>query len=293
MAIAGGCAQEDLDKAMAIVDKGERVLAVWKATPEQAQSAACQPFQIVIFLPCFLPHLCFLSPCAIACFLGNKTYIENTLWILTDKKLYKASDASPPGGLCCCIPHSNTAHGSVALSQIVDITDNLGGQCAPPLCAVPKVFATVPPGHSLANAGGGKHRPHHTCAFIVDDKEQAMALLRSTKQAAEQMGMMAAMPMHAMPAMAMQAMPMQSMRVECPAGCKGGDSVTIQAPSGQMCMVVIPPGLSPGDAFEAQVQAMPVQAVPMQAPPQQAMPMVMAQGIQMQPVPMAMQRPPG
>jgi hypothetical protein len=45
--IAGGCQQEDLEKAMAIVDKGERVLAVWKATPEQAQSAACQPFQIV------------------------------------------------------------------------------------------------------------------------------------------------------------------------------------------------------------------------------------------------------
>jgi hypothetical protein len=193
-------------------------------------------------------------------------------------------------------------------------------------CAVPKVFANVPPGHSLANAGGGKRRPAYQCAFIVDDKEQAAALLRSTKEAAEQMGTihapitttvvqtivqpmpmqampipamaMQGMPMQAMPTQAMptqamptQAMPMQTMRVECPAGCKGGDSVTIQAPSGQMCTVVIPPGLNPGDAFEAQVQAMPMQAVPMQAVPGQAMPMVMPQG--MQPMPMAMERPPG
>ena len=79
MAIAGGCAQKDLDKAMAIVDEGERVLAVWKATPEQALSEACMPCQLAICLPCIIPMCIMIFPVAIGRFMGESPPRSNVM----------------------------------------------------------------------------------------------------------------------------------------------------------------------------------------------------------------------
>ena len=49
--------------------------------------------------------------------------------------------------------------------------------------------------------------------------------------------------------------PMTTMDVTCPPGCKEGDQVRIQSPSGQVIQVAVPPGVSPGQVFRAQVPA--------------------------------------
>ncbi len=46
-----------------------------------------------------------------------------------------------------------------------------------------------------------------------------------------------------------------TMDVTCPPGCKEGDQVRIQSPSGQVIQVAVPPGVSPGQVFRAQVPA--------------------------------------
>ena len=49
--------------------------------------------------------------------------------------------------------------------------------------------------------------------------------------------------------------PMTTMDVTCPPGCKEGDQVRIQSPSGQVFQVAVPAGVSPGQVFRAQVPA--------------------------------------
>ena len=145
----------------------------------------------------------------------NQAYVENTLWILTDEKLYTSDVNRPDHFCCCCYPPSETEHGSVALSQIFEFKDNFtGGECTLPCCKEPKVFATLEPGHRVANLGR-VDRPDH-CYFIVqpDGKEQALALLRSTKQAADARATMMAVPMATqapvMPMPMVQVVPMQA-----------------------------------------------------------------------------------
>ena len=47
--------------------------------------------------------------------------------------------------------------------------------------------------------------------------------------------------------------PMTTMDVTCPPGCKEGDQVRIQSPAGQVIQVAVPPGVSAGQVFQAQV----------------------------------------
>jgi hypothetical protein len=49
--------------------------------------------------------------------------------------------------------------------------------------------------------------------------------------------------------------PMTTMDVTCPPGCKEGDQVRIQSPAGQVIQVAVPPGVSAGQVFQAQVPA--------------------------------------
>ena len=49
--------------------------------------------------------------------------------------------------------------------------------------------------------------------------------------------------------------PTTTMDVTCPPGCKEGDQVRIQSPAGQVIQVAVPPGVSAGQVFQAQVPA--------------------------------------
>ena len=76
--------------------------------------------------------------------------------------------------------------------------------------------------------------------------------------------------------------PMTTMDVTCPPGCKEGDQVRIQSPAGQVIQVAVPPGVSAGQVFQAQVPAPDQQihqGMPVVQPMVVAQPMAVAQPI--------------
>lgn len=185
-AAAGSASAEDVERAKALVGAGERIIAVWTATPEQANNLALQIFSIGI-CPCFWPHMIILSPCLVFGYTEQKNILEHTMVILTDKKVYRQVDYD---GACCC---SNFKSGEISLNDVHSVSE---GQSAPGTIQVtcccqlpPMITLGLPPGAALAHAGGTKHAPHNKMLIIVNDEAEAVRLVREAKDAAVQQWM--------------------------------------------------------------------------------------------------------
>jgi len=170
--LGGGMPNEaQLEKAKGIVRPEETLYAVWTVSSEQAALAACLPLAPMLALPCFWPHMVFLSPCLCACVCMNKATLEGSITILTDKRIYRDIDT----GGCC----NQNQSGDLTLTQI----NSVGKQPLTPCgnCDLHAVTLGVPYGHTIANTGGSKHRAANKLQFVVDESTEAMRLINSAR----------------------------------------------------------------------------------------------------------------
>lgn len=173
--VAGNGSEEDIQRAQSVIGAGELLVAVWRPTAEEATKAACLPYSPILYFPCFLPHFVACSPFLLACFISNRQQLEDSLTVLTDKKLYR--DVLPP----CCAGANTGSNGSVRLSEIISVNENLpDGTWSAPCCdGLNVVTLTLPSGHDIANAGGGKHRPANKLQFLCDNPVTTRQLIEA------------------------------------------------------------------------------------------------------------------
>ena len=177
--VAGYHSDTDLERARSVIGAGERLIAVWKATPAQATTASCFPLGPVLWCPWLLPVALGGAPFIVACFWSNKWELEDSLTILTDKKFYR----DVKGGCCQCMTSTGAA-GSVALDRIKAVDDGAApGQWLGPCCtALPVVTLTLPYRHILTNCG---HNGNEKLQFICDDAEATTDLIITSINAAD------------------------------------------------------------------------------------------------------------
>ena len=184
--VAGNGSEADIARARIIVASDEIVLAIWKPTPGQATSEACLLFQVFL-LPCYWPCLIGCSPLFISCFLASKRIFEHSMMILTDKKLYRDVSVGSETGCFHIQPGAGSA--SIYLNEIASIDefvsrlDETAFKCRGPPHISLRLYD--PTGvncanQDMANAGGNKWERTH-CQFIVDDDQQAEALIRAAR----------------------------------------------------------------------------------------------------------------
>ena len=117
-----GTTDEDVALARTIIGPDEIIIAVWTATPDEAQAIVCQSVATILLLPCtlrhpflaafacelihagsvsdahcasvagFWPHFLILSPCCIVGFFEQKAMLEHTMVVLTNKKVHRKVD---------------------------------------------------------------------------------------------------------------------------------------------------------------------------------------------------------
>ena len=177
--VAGYHSDTDLERARSIIGAGERLIAVWKATPAQATTASLFPLSPLLWFPCLLPVAVEGAPLIVACFWSNKWQLEDSLTILTDKKFYRDVKDG-----CCQGMTSTGAAGSVDLHRIEAVDEGAApGQWLGPWCsALSVVTLTLPYRHILTNCG---HNGNEKLQFICDDPEATKDLIINSINAAD------------------------------------------------------------------------------------------------------------
>jgi len=177
---------EDVEKAKALVGPGETVVAIWRVREEHVGDAACanNPARFFAVLPCFWPFLLIGWPCFLACHIGVKNIVKGTVYILTDKNVYRSVDDSTT--VCCTTGNDS---GSIGLTDVTGVYVDqpgkvCGGECC---CPVSSVSLGTPMGSPMANAGGTKHTPNNKILSITgkdpDEADRLAKLIRDTKGA--------------------------------------------------------------------------------------------------------------
>lgn len=203
--------ESDFELARTVVREGERIIAVFRpsmvAHYTQVQNAMC----CCLMLPCFWPHAAILSPLWISMCFSAARLQEATLYVLTDRTLYRHLE---PTASCC----SNVRAGDVEVFAIVDIRSGKqsqqGGSSITCCGDVAVLTLVVPSGHTIANAGGGKHRPANRVEVLMNSDEQGRLIAEKIREAKSQLGGWAGGPVAGqvvgMPPMGqMQVAPMQ------------------------------------------------------------------------------------
>ena len=175
------------DRARQIVQPGENILGIYVVSDENRKNAVKQPMACFLAMPCFWPHALLMSPCLYAaCQSGNKI-LKSTVYIITDKRLYKSVDTGELG-FVCCTPGRDS--GDVPHQDISGLSlDMPGAACGTQCFPVQQVIVSLPLGHPLATAGGqdsSEHRsgiPNMHMQMLVDNPQEVIQLLHSAKDA--------------------------------------------------------------------------------------------------------------
>lgn len=193
-------AAADMDRARSVVDQDETILAVWKASPDQAYAAAMQKFQQHIFCPPLLWLEVITCCCRISAW---KTNYESTMYILTNKQLYKHYDGDRPVCLFDILQWAPQS-GTVSLAYVKLGSANTLPPCScslryidelfarskeintgplPSCCYVPVLRLIVPPANILSNAGLRQYQLPNEVHIIVNDVAEAEAIFSQAKAA--------------------------------------------------------------------------------------------------------------
>jgi hypothetical protein len=123
------------------------------------QYTCCSIFGILLFLPCFWPHLIICCPCLFAIKVSTERTINNTFWVLTEtdlKVIVKNHDS-------CCVPgcyHVGDAVKSIPYENITDCgTTSPSKGCLGDCAAIPTIYVDTASsyGSSSTDSNGPKH----------------------------------------------------------------------------------------------------------------------------------------
>ena len=85
----GGAPEWAMQRAQALVTDGETIQAVWTISDENGSNAVKQPLACLA-CPCFWVHALICSPCIVAYYYSTKAALRTMVYVLTDKRLYRA-----------------------------------------------------------------------------------------------------------------------------------------------------------------------------------------------------------
>lgn len=175
--MVGGAPQWAIDRAKGIVSSTETILAVYVPSEQNFKNAEI---------------MC--SPCIYMGMLSMESMRKVTVYVVTDKRVYKSIDASSTSLSCCNIGNDS---GDVPLADITGMNTNLypagmqaGMKQCCPCCPTTAVVLVLPMGHPLAHLGGRKGTrrkapvPHNKMAMYIDNPQDAIQLLRQAQDTA-------------------------------------------------------------------------------------------------------------
>ena len=203
----------------------EEIIAVWCVSPKniKAASIGSTGAPMMLFMPCFWPHLCCLSPCLIAGYLAQKEMYKGTIYVLGRKNLYRISDVNIGNHngsslLSCfnCTTGRDSAMQELSGIQGISIDSRGEGFCAQ--LRTSHVSIGLPIGSPLVNSGRSGHESLQTqFVMLVEEPEKAARLIREAKEQQEQ-AQMNAMDQQQVyqPAQAVVAVPVNAMVMERP-----------------------------------------------------------------------------
>jgi len=175
--IPGDAPQWAVDRAQQLVSAGESILAVYVISDDNRCAAIKQPFALLV-CPLFWIHALVLSPCICAFCYNQNAIMKSTVYVVTDRRIYKSIDGDV--AICCCCNQGKDS-GDVTLQDITGVgIDMPGMNCC---CQLKYASVSLPFGHPMACAGGGKHVPHTKMPMLVDDPEATVRVIRAAKDA--------------------------------------------------------------------------------------------------------------
>jgi len=188
---------DDLELATSIVGPGERIIATFHPSVAAHWTMVQNQLACLAVVPCFWCHAAVLSPCCVTmCCLHAQT-LEHTTYVLTDRKLHMHLGSE---ACTCCQLGNGLTPGSVDLSSVSyaqgrKMTAQDGAQCNSVCGTVYVIDVGVPPGHPIANAGGGKHRPNNKVSIPMNTEDEAVQLAKAIDDARNSASAMGAMAM--------------------------------------------------------------------------------------------------
>ena len=189
---AGGAPAWALEKAQAFgASRGETILAVWVASDKNAKNAVLSPISLLMVPPFWIQAI-ILSPCLCPGVRAGQKIIRQTVFVLTDKHLFRLVDTAGTGVGQHCTTFMlgvGTTSGGVPLEQVRVVSDRLEDAYREmdfrSFCSffpTEQVVLALPDGHELATHGARKHHPHWKMVLFTDEPKDAIASIGSAKQ---------------------------------------------------------------------------------------------------------------
>ena len=175
--IPGDAPQWAVERAQRLVSTNENILAVYVVSDENRCNAIKQPFTLFA-CPLLWVHALLVSPCMCALAYSQNNILKSTIYVVTDKRIYKSIDGDV--SVCCCCNQGKDS-GDVNLEAVTGVgVDMPGMNCC---CPVKYAMIALPIGHPMAIAGGGKHMPPTKFPMLVSDPDATVRLIREAKDA--------------------------------------------------------------------------------------------------------------
>ena len=165
--IHGGAPAWAVERARQIVAPDETFLGIYVVSDKNATNATGAPcfiYCVPWITTCFTP---FWWVGAIGCCCAGvnlcwyRDLVKSRIYIITDKKLYRAENPEAAAKAPPCWRHTYDAPDADSIREraalLEDVTTVYAGHgCSWPCCPTEQVVVGLPPGHPHANIGGGK-----------------------------------------------------------------------------------------------------------------------------------------
>lgn len=171
------------DRAKSIVMPEETILGIYTISDKNRRNAVRSPLAMMLWCPLFWPLLIFASPCMLTSMSVQSAILKSTVYVITDKRLYKSIDPAEVGN-ACFMPGRDS--GDVLLQDItgvyLDMPSRVMGKKVLP---VQQVIVNLPIGHPLADpipTDSEYGMEIRTCMhMLVDDPQEVINVLRKAK----------------------------------------------------------------------------------------------------------------
>lgn len=179
-----GVPQWAQDRAKSIVPVDETIIGIYTISDQNRRNALRAPFAPML-LPIFWPLLILSSPCLLTSMYVQNSILKSTVYIITDKRLYRSID--PAEGNACFTPGRDS--GDVLLQDItgvyIDMPARFMGRKFFP---VKQVIVNLPIGHPLATAPASDRSEDGMAIrtfmqMFVDDPQEVINVIRKAKDA--------------------------------------------------------------------------------------------------------------